>query len=227
MTAAAWEPVADAARLGEGSSLLDLGCGEGAFCAYAARRGAVVHGVDAEPDAIAAAVRVLPDGDFRLGLMESLPWDDASFNVVTAFNALQYALDPDVALAEAARVARPDGRIAICKWGRPVENEFFAFLTSVGAGGVCGERLPLSDPVEEAIRAARLEVLATGDVSAPIQMADDAALEASLSRAGIDVDPETIGTTTRVIAAAAPYRQADGGYHFDNRLRYWILGRLG
>ena len=143
--------------VGDGTSLLDLGCGDGAFCAFAARRGAIVHGVDAEPDAIAKALEVVPGGDFRLGLMESLPWADASFDVVTAFNAVQYALDPEVALIEATRVVRTDGRIAICKWGPPAGNEFFAFLISIGAAGVVDERLPATDPVEDAIRAARLE----------------------------------------------------------------------
>jgi SAM-dependent methyltransferase len=213
----AWAPVADAAGVGDGTSLLDLGCGDGAFCAFAASRGAIVHGVDAEPDAIAGALEAVPGADFRLGMMESLPWADASFDVVTSFNALQYALDTEVALNEASRVARPSGRIAICKWGPPAENEFFAFLTSIGANGVRGDDLPRTDPVEDAIRSTRLEVLVTADVAAPIEMAGDAALETSLSRAGI-------GAAASVTAAAAPYRLADGGYRFENRLRFWILG---
>src|SRR5438309_3503977 len=104
MVAAAWEAVAGAAGIGDGTSLLDLGCGDGAFCAFAARRGAVVHGLDVEPDAIAEALETVPGADLRLGLMESLPWADASFDVVTSFNAMQYALDTDVALIEASRV---------------------------------------------------------------------------------------------------------------------------
>jgi SAM-dependent methyltransferase len=227
VTAAAWGAVADAVGIGDRTSLLDLGCGDGAFCAFAARRGAIVHGVDAEPDAIAKALEVVPGGDFRLGLMESLPWADASFDVVTGFNAVQYALDPEVALIEATRVVRTDGRIAICKWGPPAGNEFFAYLISIGAAGVVDERLPATDPVEDAIRAARLELLATGDVSAPIEMADDAALEASLSRAGVVAAPLAAPAGTSVIAAAAGWRQADGTYRFDNRLRYWVLRRRG
>ncbi|HET6870246.1 MAG TPA: class I SAM-dependent methyltransferase [Solirubrobacteraceae bacterium] len=219
MVAAAWEAVAGAAGVGQGTSLLDLGCGDGAFCAFAARRGANVHGLDVEPDAIAQALEAVPGADLRLGLMENLPWEDASFDVVTAFNALQYALDVDMALTEAARVARPDGRIAICKWGRPEENEFFAFLTAIGANGVRGDDLPATDPVDEAIRAARLEVLATDHVAAPIEMADRVSLSESLSRAGIDAAP----SATSVTAAALPYRRADGTYRFENRLRYWIL----
>jgi SAM-dependent methyltransferase len=213
---AAWEAIADAAEIGAGTALLDLGCGDGAFCAFAAARGAFAHGVDIEPDAIAEALEAVPGADLRLGLMESLPWADASFDVVTSFNALQYALDTEMALIEASRVARPDGRIAICKWGPPAENEFFAFLLSIGAGGARQESLPVTDPVEDAIRATRLKVAATGEIPAPIEIADDAALEVSLSRAGV-----ASGSTTR---AAAPYRQADGTYRFENRQRYWILG---
>lgn len=222
MTAAAWEAVADAAGIGDGTSLLDLGSGEGAFCAFAAGRGAVVHGVDAQPDAIAQSLRNLPGGDFRLGMMESLPWPSDSFDVVSAFNALQYALDPALALAEAGRVVRSSGRIGICKWGTPAENQFFAFLTSIGANGVRGDDLPDTDPVEDAIRSSGFEVLLADDLPAPIEMADEAGLAASLSRAGIAVDPVVAGVSS-VTAAAAPYRRADGSYRFENRLRFWIL----
>jgi len=225
VAAATWEAVSDAAGVGRGTSILDLGCGDGAFCAFAAHRGAIVHGVDVEPDSIARALETVPGADFRMGLMESLPWIDASFDVVTSFNAVQYALDPEVALIEAARVVRPDGRIAICKWGPPKYNEFFAFLTSIEAGGIRDHRLPVPDPVEMAIRATRLEVLTTGDVSAPIEMADDAALDAALTRAGIVADHGATASTASETAAAVPYRDADGGYRFDNRLRYWVLGR--
>ncbi|HWH20758.1 MAG TPA: hypothetical protein VN671_09500, partial [Solirubrobacterales bacterium] len=82
---------------------------------------------------------------------------------------------------------------------------------------------PVTDPVDDAIRASRLEVLATDHLAAPIEMADDACLSESLSRAGIDAAP----TATSVTAAAAPYRRADGTYRFENRLRYWILRGRG
>jgi SAM-dependent methyltransferase len=221
--ASAWGVVADAARVRGATSLLDLGCGGGAFCAFAADRGATVHGLDADPDTIALALHRVPAGEFRLGLMEHVPWPDDSFDVVTSFNSLQYALDPELALVEAGRVVRPQGRIAICKWGPPAENEFFSFLASIGANGVHGDRLPLTDPVDDAIRATRLRVLATGDVPAPIEMADAGALESSLSRARIVADPVAATEGTDLTAAAAPYRQADGAYRFGNRLRYWIL----
>lgn len=220
----AWEAVADAAGVGDGTSLLDLGCGDGAFCAFAARRGALVHGLDIEPDAIAQALEEVPAGDFRLGMMESLPWANNTFDVVTAFNAVQYALDPDLVLREAARVTRPSGRIVICKWGPPAGNEFFAFLAAFGAGGVRADDLPANDPVEETIRTTRLEVLRTTDVPAPIEMADDADLEASLACAGIAADPITVAVPTSAAQAAVRYRRPDGTYRFENRLRFWVLG---
>jgi SAM-dependent methyltransferase len=219
----AWSVVADAASVGDTTSLLDLGCGDGGFCTFAAHRGATVRGLDVEPDMIASAVQHLPTGEFRLGLMEHLPWPDDLFDVVTSFNGLQYALDPELALAEACRVVRPQGRIAVCKWGPPSQNEFFIFLASIGANGVHGDRLPAADPVDDAIRAAPVTIVATGHVPASIEMADAYALEASLAHAGIVADRVAATAETGITLAAAPYRQADGTYRFANRLRYWIL----
>ena len=207
------------------TSLLDLGCGNGAFCAFAAARGAIVHGLDAEPDSIAQAMDAVPGGEFRLGMMETLPWSDASFDVVTTFNAMQYALDPELAMAEASRVVRIGGRLAVCKWGPPAENQFFAFLAAVGANGVRARPSVGEDPLADAIAAAHLELLVTGDVPAAIEMSDDAALELSLSRAGIVPEVGVSAQAGSVIAAAAPYRQADGSYRFDNHLRFSILRR--
>jgi SAM-dependent methyltransferase len=221
----AWQAVADAAGIGEGTSLLDLGCGSGAFCGFAAARGAIAHGLDAEPDSIAQAMDAVPGGEFRLGMMETLPWSDASFDVVTAFNAMQYALDPDLAMAEASRVVRIGGRLAVCKWGPPAANQFFAFLAAVGANGVRAQPLVGNDPLQDVIRAANLEVLVTGDVPAAIEMADDGALEESLSRAGIVPEVGASTEAQSLVAAAAPYRQVDGSYRFDNHLSFWVLRR--
>lgn len=218
----AWEAVSEAAGIGAGTELLDLGCGDGEFCAFAAAGGAIVHGLDAEPDAIVRASEAMPEIDFRLGLMESLPWPDASFDVVTSFNAVQYSFDPALALSEACRVARPSGGVAVCKWGTPVENEFFAFLMRIDAGGVRAHRLPSTDPVADAIDDLRLQVAATGTVPAPIELADDAALTASLARAGVADSPGASGER-EIAAAAAPYRRTDGSYRFENRLRYWMI----
>src|SRR5439155_14660785 len=128
LTKPAWDTVADLTGIAHGTTLLDVGCGSGGFCRLAAARGADVHGVDNAYHPVAVARRRLPSGDFRVAFMEDLPWERDVFDVVTAFNALQYALDIELALAEVLRVTRRGGQVAVCKYGRPQDNEFFAFL---------------------------------------------------------------------------------------------------
>jgi SAM-dependent methyltransferase len=217
---AAWAAVAEATAVGTGIELLDIGCGAGEFCALAAARGASVHGLDAAPVAIDHARRAVPDGDFQVGLMEDLPWPDASFDVVTGFNSFQYALDIDAALGEAQRVSRAGGRLAICKWGRPEDNEFFALLIALGAGR--RESLRATDPVEEAVRRAGLAVCDTGEVAVAMEMADAAALESALISAGALRGPCDQPQRRRLLAIAARCRRPGGSYRFISRLRYLV-----
>jgi ubiquinone/menaquinone biosynthesis C-methylase UbiE len=77
----------------------------------AADRGANVAGIDAAKELVAIATQRSPEGDFRVGDLESLPWPDASFDWVTGFNSFQFADDKARALDEARRVSR--GPVAI------------------------------------------------------------------------------------------------------------------
>ena len=113
-SAPAWEAVAEATGIGAGTRVLDVGCGSGEFCRLAAARGAVVSGIDAAEGMIDVARRQVTAADLRVGAMESLPWDDDSFDLVCAFNSLQFAADPIVVLAEATRVVRRGGQVALC-----------------------------------------------------------------------------------------------------------------
>jgi SAM-dependent methyltransferase len=209
---AAWHAVAGAAGIEAGAVLLDVGCGTGAFCALAVTWGVAAHGLDADPDRIEQARRRAPAAELRVGLMEALPWPDDTFDVVTGFNAFQYARDLDLALAEARRVTRPGGRIAICKWAPPEHNELFALLAVLRGGEPAR---PASDPVEDAVRRAGVAIVASGDVPVAVELRDDVALEAALAAAGAD--------RRALVAAAAPYRLPDGAYRFANRYRYRIL----
>jgi SAM-dependent methyltransferase len=215
----AWTAVADAVNVGPGTTVLDVGCGTGGFCELAAARGAAVHGVDAVADRIAVARRRVPSGEFRVGIMEQLPWADETFDVVAGFNAFQYALDVERALREARRVARPGGRLAICKYGRPADNEFFAFLAALDPSRLRIDRLPAGDAVERWIGRLGLGVIADGEVTSVMRLADDDALASALASAGV-----VIRSVEQVATAGAPYRRPDGGYRFENRLRYWIIG---
>ena len=103
--------------VGKGTRLLDVACGSGMAAMAAAQRGAQVSGLDAaEPLLLIARARV-PDGDFRAGNMNALPFDDGSFDVVTSFNGIWHGLDQ--ALSEARRVAHPEAFVALTFWGSP------------------------------------------------------------------------------------------------------------
>lgn len=217
---AAWAAVADATEIGSGTRLLDVGCGAGEFCALAAGRGASVHGLDAAPAEIERARRAVRGGDFQVGLMEDLPWANASFDVVTGFNSFQYALDIDTALGEARRVARTGGRLAICKWARPEENEFFALLIALGAGRV--DSLRAADPIDDAVRRAEIVVSDAGEVAVATEMADAAALEDLLISAGALRAPCDERERRRLLASAARFRRPGGSYRFASRLRYIV-----
>jgi ubiquinone/menaquinone biosynthesis C-methylase UbiE len=108
--------VADATGIGAGTRVLDVGCGSGELLSLAAGRGGVVSGLDA---AEGHDRDRLPAADLHVGPMERLPGDDDTFDVVTGFNAFQFAADMVVALREAARVARGGGLVAVCNWSPP------------------------------------------------------------------------------------------------------------
>lgn len=108
-----YERVLDRAKIGLGTRVLDCGCGAGRFARMAADRGAKVAGIDAAEGLIAIAAERTPSGDFRVGDLEALPWPEKSFDVVTGFNAFQFADDKVRALSEARRVSHGPVAVAI------------------------------------------------------------------------------------------------------------------
>jgi ubiquinone/menaquinone biosynthesis C-methylase UbiE len=93
--------VLDRAEIGGGVRLLDCGCGAGRFARLASDRGASVAGIDASAELIAIATERVPEGEFRPGDIESLPWEDDSFDLVTGFSSFQFADEKVRALREA------------------------------------------------------------------------------------------------------------------------------
>jgi SAM-dependent methyltransferase len=82
-----FEAVLDAARVGPGTDLLDVGCGSGLALTLAARRGAIPAGLDISAGLLGIARERLPDADLREGDMELLPFGDATFGAVIGVNA--------------------------------------------------------------------------------------------------------------------------------------------
>lgn len=94
----------------------DLGCGTGQVAELLAPFVARVVGVDRSPEMLAAArVRLggLSNVDLRQGELEALPLRAGELDAALIFLVLHYVADPGRALAEAARVLRPRGRLLV------------------------------------------------------------------------------------------------------------------
>ena len=129
--------------------LLHVGCGAGRFCRIARDRGATVAGLDATNEFIEIARERTPGGEFVVGEMQDLPWQDDSFDVVTGFHSFFLAADMVAALREARRVARPGGTVALTIWGRPERCDstgLFAAMRQLVEGEVAAVQEPAPKP---------------------------------------------------------------------------------
>jgi SAM-dependent methyltransferase len=117
------EALLDRAGLRNGDRALDVGCGPGAvLAALAARLGAArVTGVDPSTPFVATARARVRGADVRVGAAEALPFDDASFDVVTSQLVLNFLEDAHAGVAEMCRVARRS--VVACVWDYAGEME--------------------------------------------------------------------------------------------------------
>jgi SAM-dependent methyltransferase len=147
LTSQAIEPLLDTARVRKGTKLLDLACGPGYVSAAAAKRGAIVLGIDFSIAMIEQAKQLHPGIDFREGDAEQLPLGSGLFDAVAMnFGILHLGL-PEKALAEAYRVLRPEGRFAFSVWRDPQETIGFGIvLRAVEAHGEPRVALPEGPP---------------------------------------------------------------------------------
>lgn len=103
-----------------GARLLDLACGAGQLTLPAASRGIDVTGLDLAANLVEQArVRAAAAGfDIQIdqGDCESLPYDDASFDVVMSLIGAMFAPRPELVAAEMLRVCKPGGRIIMGNW---------------------------------------------------------------------------------------------------------------
>jgi len=204
LAAPAREAVADAAGIGPGTNVLDAGCGTGEFLALAIARGADASGIDLSKDMLAVARRRAPEAEIREGDATKLPYEDDAFDVVTAFNVVQFTGDVPATIAELARVAP---RVAVCGWadGSQLLDVFAALRNDTARP---------RQPLDERVHAAGLEITDAADVSTPYASADIVA--ALRDGSGLEGD---------IARAVEPYRGADGVYRFENRFRYVLATR--
>ena len=171
-----FEAVLDAALVGTGTHLLDVGCGSGLAMVLAAERGAMPSGIDISPGLLGVARERLPQADLREGDMEELPFADAAFDAVIGINAFQFAGDPPRALAQAARVLRPGGRLVASLFAAPERSQ----------GTVVHEAMSTLIPPEQ-----------EGD-HAPYALSAPGNLEAAMGDAGLTIaDQGEVGCAWR------------------------------
>lgn len=96
----------------------DLGCGEGYLTVETARWANHVTAVDRSPGVLArakalAARKKCSNISWKKGELERLPIDNATMDVALLSQALHHAADPAAAIAEAARILKPGGRLVI------------------------------------------------------------------------------------------------------------------
>jgi ubiquinone/menaquinone biosynthesis C-methylase UbiE len=90
---------------------LDAACGTGRHAAILAELGWEVVGVDRTPAMLDLAKAKVPDATFHPGLLQALPLEDASVDLVTCGLALTHVEDLGPVFAEFARVLRTGGRV--------------------------------------------------------------------------------------------------------------------
>jgi len=110
-------------RVDEAGHLVDIGCGRGGPGLWvAAHTGARLTGVDIAASALKASEERAQSlglgarSKYLLGSFEALPLDTGSADAVMSIDALLFAPDKRLAIAELARVLRPGGRLVFTTW---------------------------------------------------------------------------------------------------------------
>jgi ubiquinone/menaquinone biosynthesis C-methylase UbiE len=131
---------AELAEIGQGESVLEVGCGTGEVTLAAkAKTGAAgqVVGLDPSPEMIAVAHdKAQQKGvaiDFEVGVIEAIPFPDDSFDVVLSSLMMHHLPDALKArgLAEIRRVLKPGGRLLIVDFKRPTSHFGHVVMTAL------------------------------------------------------------------------------------------------
>jgi ubiquinone/menaquinone biosynthesis C-methylase UbiE len=114
------ERLCESLDLQPGEKVLDVASGSGNAALAAARRFCDATGTDYVPDLLdRARMRAEAEGlpvTFEVADAENLPYDDASFDVVTSVIGAMFAPNQQQAAQEMLRVCRPGGKIGMANW---------------------------------------------------------------------------------------------------------------
>jgi len=231
-----WETMLDATEVGAATHFLDVGCGGGGASVLAAERGAQVSGLDAAEGLIVFARERVSNGDFRVGDIESLPFEDDAFDVVFAANSVQYSEDRIAALRELGRVCKTEGRIVVGLFGPPEKVAFSAIQKAIrgtlpepptGAGPY---ELSAPGKLDSLFSEAGLSVLESGEVDCPFKYPDfETYWHAQFSAGPLQsalrvVSEEQLKTAAR--DAAKAFRLDNGAIHIQPNIFKYLVAAL-
>ncbi len=206
----------------DGRSVLDAGCGGGALAASLARLGAVVTGIDPQPEAIAAARKRVPSARFEQAGAQDMPFDEASFDAVVLLNSFHHVpldLMRDV-LRACVRVSR--GPVLIIE---PLcEGSFFTCMLPVE--DETHIRMSAQVALEASVQEGEVLMQAVGEYDDIRHFAD---ADAFLARV-VEVDPARVGAAVqereRVMELIARHgARVDGGIALTQPHRAHLLRR--
>ena len=216
VTAVAIAPLLDAAAVGPGVRVLDVGCGPGALSAAAAARGAHVTGVDLAEGMLAEARRRHPELEFICADAEALPFADSSFDVALGAFLVNHLPDAETAIAEMRRVA---GRIALAAWGPEDEVAFLALPSRAAAeldpglpDGPSGERYADRDNLAALVGGTVSEIRTTLRIGTLDELWDGIRGGTVRTAARLEAaSPEAVANArAELTRLAEPYRTATG-----------------
>jgi len=230
-----WEAMIEAAGVGPGTRVLDAGCGSGGACLLAEKRGARIAGVDAASTLLEIARERIPDGEFRVGDLQELPFEEDSFDAILAASSLQYTEDRVATLREFKRVCHPNGRIVVALWSTPDEVEYQAVFKAVR------DSLPepppgkgpfeLSQPgiLEELIQEAGLNVAGVGKATCPFEYTNFEMFWRANSSAGpLQAALQSVSEDdlrTELKQAVKDFERPDGSIRITNQFRYVVASQ--
>lgn len=169
---AATRELLDLAGIAPGARVLDAACGEGATALLLAQRGCQVVGLDASAPGTARARRRGAEERAALAVCRArvppLPFAAASFDAVVLECALCLLGGPDAFLAEARRVLRPGGTLALADV--TLDRPRASFATAAGLAGCLSGALP-AEQLEARVRAAGFEAVLRADRSDALRAA--------------------------------------------------------
>jgi SAM-dependent methyltransferase len=219
-----------------GADWLDVGCGTGALSESIVDHAApgTIVGIDASPEYVVFARKQVRDARVRFEVADAqeLPFEPGSFDAVVSGLVLNFVLNPQQALKEMTRVARPGGTVAVYVWdyaGRmELMRHFWDAAVALDPDAAEldeGRRFPLCrpEPLEELFRRAGLSAVEIRAIDVPTVFRDfDDYWSPFLGGQGpapgyaLSLDKERRARLCERIRAGLE-RQADGSIHLIAR----------